>query len=84
MLLPDNIYNVLKWTTQYLLPAVGALYFALSQIWGLPFGEQVLGTAAALDIFLSTILGLSSHEYNKAFPKMEDGGDLNKADDIDG
>lgn len=76
MLLSDKVYNILKWTTQYLLPASGTLYFTLSQIWGLPYGEQIIGTIVAIDIFLSAILGIAKHEYNKAYPTIEDGADL--------
>ena len=61
----NKTYDILKWIAQYLLPASGTLYFALSSIWGLPFGEQVVGTIAALTAFLGVILGLSSADYNK-------------------
>lgn len=61
----NRTYDVLKWIAQYLLPASGTLYFALSSIWGLPFGEQVVGTIAALTAFLGVLLGLSTSEYNK-------------------
>lgn len=58
-------YDLLKWIAQYLLPALGTLYFALSGIWGFPNGEQVVGTITAVDIFLGVILGISSSQYNK-------------------
>jgi len=47
------------------LPATGTLYFALSTIWGLPNGEQVVGTITAVDAFLGAILGISTVTYNK-------------------
>lgn len=59
-------YNTLKWIAQYLLPAMGALYFGLSGIWGLPKGEQVVGTIVCIDTFLGVIIGVSAAEYNKA------------------
>lgn len=65
MKLNDKVYDVLKWIAQYLLPALGTLYFALSTIWGLPYGEQVVGTITAIDAFLGAILGISSITYNK-------------------
>lgn len=61
----NKTYDILKWIAQYLLPATGTLYFALSSIWGLPFGEQVVGTIAALTAFLGVILGISTADYNK-------------------
>lgn len=66
MKMTDKTYNVLKWIAQYLLPAVGTLYFALAGIWGLPFGEQIVGTITAVDTFLGVILGISTAQYNKA------------------
>ena len=65
MKLNNKTYDVMKWIAQYLLPAVGALYFALSQIWGLPYGEQIVGTITAVDAFLGAILGISTMNYKK-------------------
>lgn len=66
MKLSNKAYDVLKWIAMYLLPAAGTLYFALSGIWGLPYGEEVVGTITAVDTFLGVILGISSVTYNKA------------------
>ena len=68
MKLSNKTYDILKWIAQYLLPAAGTLYFSISQIWGLPYGEQVVGTITALDTFLGVLLGLSSNTYNKEIP----------------
>ncbi len=65
MKMNNKVYDVLKWIAMYLLPALGTLYFALSGIWGLPFGEQVVGTITAVDTFLGVILGISSANYKK-------------------
>lgn len=65
MIISNKTYDVLKWIAQYALPALGTLYFALSSIWGLPFGEEIVGTITAIDIFLGVILGISSASYNK-------------------
>lgn len=61
----NQIYDILKWTAQIVLPAVATLYFALASIWGLPYGEQIVGTITAIDAFLGAILGISSVNYNK-------------------
>lgn len=61
----NKTYDILKYIAQIVLPALGALYFALSQIWGLPYGEQIVGTITALDCFLGAILGISTAVYNK-------------------
>ena len=61
----NKVYDTLKWIAMYLLPALGTLYFALSGIWGLPYGEQIVGTITAIDTFLGVILGISTSQYNK-------------------
>lgn len=62
-MLSNKTYDTLKWITQYLLPGVGTLYFALADIWGLPYAEQVVGTITALVAFLGIMLGLSKAVY---------------------
>ena len=64
-MLTNKTYDVLKWIAQIVLPALGALYFGLSQIWGLPYGEEVVGTIAVVDTFLGALLGISTAQYNK-------------------
>jgi TRAP-type uncharacterized transport system fused permease subunit len=54
---------VLKYIAQIVLPALGTLYFALANIWGLPYGEQIVGTITAIDAFLGVLLGISSNTY---------------------
>ena len=68
----DKTYNVLKWIAQYLLPALGTLYFALAGIWGLPYGEQVVGTITAIDTFLGVVLGVSTSNYYKKVNANDD------------
>lgn len=65
LILSDKTYNLLKWIALILLPALGTLYFALAGIWGLPFGEQIVGTITAIDTFLGAILGISTNNYKK-------------------
>lgn len=65
MKLSNKVYDVLKYITQIVLPAIATLYFALSGIWGLPYAEQVVGTITAIVTFLGVILGISSANYKK-------------------
>ena len=61
----SKVYDALKFIAVIVLPAAGALYFAISQIWGLPYGEEVVGTITAIDTFLGTVLMIDSSKYNK-------------------
>lgn len=63
MKMTNKVYDVLKYIAQIVLPAVGTLYFALSGIWGLPYGEQIVGTVTAVDAFLGALLKISSDNY---------------------
>lgn len=63
MRLSDSAYDTLKYIAQIVLPALGTLYFALSSIWGLPYGEQIVGTVTAVDAFLGALLKISTDQY---------------------
>lgn len=65
MKLDNKVYDVLKYIAQIVLPAIATLYFALSKIWGLPYGEEIVGTITAVDCFLGALLGISTLNYNK-------------------
>lgn len=69
MKMGNKTYDILKWIAQYLLPGAGTLYFALAGIWGLPYGEQIVGTITAIDAFLGVLLGISTASYQNAKKK---------------
>jgi Putative phage holin Dp-1 len=87
--LPDNqngskmlnkqLYDALKFLAQIGAPAVGTFYFALAQIWGIPSGQQVVGSIMAFDVFLGVLLGLSSKVYNSSDAKYD--GSIDVLDD---
>ena len=62
----NKTYDILKFIATIVLPALGTLYFALAQIWGFPYGEEIIGTITAIVTFLATILKVSSVQYYKA------------------
>lgn len=63
MTMSNKTYDTLKWIAQILLPGLGTLYFTLSQIWGLPYCEQVVGSLSAVTVFVGMMLGLSDAKY---------------------
>ena len=65
MKLSNKVYDILKWIALIAFPAVIALYTTLSSVWGWPYGEQIVGTLAALEVFLGAILQVSSNTYKK-------------------
>lgn len=67
----NKLYDVLKWIGRYLLPSLGALYFAIAEIWNLPLGPEICATCTALTVALNTLLGISSENYYKDGEKDE-------------
>lgn len=65
MLITNKLYNFLKWFTTIFLPAVGALYFGLAQIWDFDRIVGVNGTINAIITFLGILLNISSRKYSK-------------------
>ena len=65
MTMNDKTYDILKWIAMIVLPAVATLYFTLESIWGLKYGEQIVGTITAVDTFLGALLGISNAKYKK-------------------
>lgn len=61
----NKVYDALKYIALIVLPAIGTLYFAIAGIWGLPYGEQIVGTITAIDTFLGALLGIANAKYNK-------------------
>ena len=66
MKLSNKVYDILKWVALIALDAVGLFYSTISLIWGLPYGDQVLATCAALSLLIGTLIGVSSAQYKKS------------------
>ena len=65
LLMSDEVYNIMKWIVQYILPGLGVLYAIIAGATGLPYAEVVLAVVMAVDWFLGIILGISTRQYNK-------------------
>ncbi len=71
MIKNNTIYDVLKFIALIVLPAVATLYGALSAIWGLPYGKEIVATITAIDAFLGTVLQISNANYKKELEKKD-------------
>lgn len=67
----NKTYDLLKYVIQIVLPAVATLYVALASVWNLPYSEQVAGTITAIVTFGSTVLCITSANYQKGDVKNE-------------
>lgn len=70
-LLSSKTYDYTKYAVQIALPALGTLYFTLASIWGLPYGEQVVGTITAIALFGGVLIGVSKHQYDNSEQKFD-------------
>lgn len=65
-MISNKLYDCLKSVALVILPGIGALYFTLSSIWGLPAAEEVLGTVTALGTFIGVLLRASTKSYDNS------------------
>lgn len=61
----NKLYDFLKWVAMIVLPALATLYLGLSNVWGLPFGEEVSTTITLINTFLGAVLMISNTQYKK-------------------
>ncbi len=65
MKLNNKAYDIMKYLTIIVLPAIAALYSGLAGIWGWPYAEQIVSTISCITVFLGAVLCISSASYNK-------------------
>lgn len=61
----NKAFDVVRFLSEVALSALGALYYALAEIWGLPYGDAILATCAALSTFLGIFTEWQRIRYNK-------------------
>lgn len=61
----NKLYNRLKFIALVFLPALGTLCYTIGNIWGFAHTDDVVGTIAAIDLFLGTVLKISTTQYYK-------------------
>ena len=64
MIMDSRVYDVMKYITMVVLPAVTTLWLAVGSIWHLPYVEPIGATLSAITVFLGAILGISTSLYN--------------------
>ena len=68
----DRIYDVLKWITMIVIPALATAYVGFAAIWGWPYADEIAKTAAVICTLLGALLGISTAQYNKQVDTPED------------
>ena len=65
MQISNKLYDVLKWVTMIVLPALATAYVGLAAVWGWPYADEVAKTCAVVCTLLGALLGISTAQYNK-------------------
>jgi len=60
-MLPDHIYDLIKFIVTVVMPAVSVLYAGLAGIWGWPYADEVTRTIAVVYTFLCAVMGISTY-----------------------
>lgn len=65
MRLNDKLYEVLRWATWIVLPAIATLISALNTAWAwnLPI-DAILTTFVAVETFIGAVLGIAKISYD--------------------
>lgn len=65
MKLPEKLYEILRWATWIVLPAIATLISALNTAWnwGLPI-DAILTTFVAVETFVGAVLGIAKITYD--------------------
>lgn len=62
-ILPDKVYDVLKWIAIIALPAFSIFYDRIGAVWALPYTEQICETLDAVAVLLGALLCVSAIQY---------------------
>ena len=66
MKLPDHVYDVLKWITLIVIPALTTFYTVVAPIFGWYDPSVVAKVSAAVCTLIGAIIGISTAQYNKS------------------
>ena len=72
MVLPDRVYDILKWCVIVMIPACTAAYVGFDSLFGWGYGDIVAKASAIVCTLIGTLLGISTAQYNKQQPPDEE------------
>lgn len=68
----NKTYDIIKKIALLIAPAV-VFMTALVDIWGIPYGSQIVATLAALDVFVGVAVEILAANYKKNQEKKDAG-----------
>lgn len=64
-MIPDKVYDYLKWICLICLPAIAWFINTISPYWGWQNTEAIVATINALGTLVGILIGVSTVNYNK-------------------
>lgn len=72
MKLSNKVYDILKWVALVFIPALITFYGVVGNVLNIPYTDVVLTIMGAFDVFLGSLLGITSAQYNKNIKESGD------------
>lgn len=72
MKLSNKVYDILKWIALVFIPALITFYGVVGNVLNIPYTDVVLTIMGAFDVFLGSLLGITSAQYNKNIKESGD------------
>ena len=72
MRLSNKVYDILKWIALVFIPALIVFYGVIGNTLNIPYTDIVLTIMGAFDVFMGSLLGISTAQYNKNIKESED------------
>lgn len=64
-MLSNKAYDILKWVSILLMPALATLIGVVGKVWDMPNVDAWVTTINAVGIFIGAVIGVSTSSYNK-------------------
>lgn len=72
MKLSNKVYDILKWVALVFIPALITFYGVVGNVLNIPYTDIVLTIMGAFDVFMGSLLGISTAQYNKNIKESGD------------
>lgn len=59
-IVPDKVYDILKWVGLVVIPAIATLVGAVGTAWGWPHLTAIVTTITAVGTFIGAVIGVSA------------------------
>lgn len=66
----NKTYDILKWIGLITVPVITFLT-AIVNIWGIPYGDQIVATLAAADVLIGSIVAVANAQYRRKKARIE-------------